>query len=621
MRKAPPGAKEPPITSDERLLLDVIDALRGADNLRDRLAGALQSGAPAVADLAYAVKVRVKEDYKVIEKIQERRAGNDDREPKPTYGVGDVTDLVGLRIITLYRLDVLDVIEALLITIDRDRSSSAPFVAGSISEVIIYSTNPTGDVQRLPGRVKELFESYGLGAVTKIEEKPSNYSSIHLLVRGRGKYRDGYRELPVEIQVRTALEDVWGQIEHSLRYKRKRLVNTDSSSPESTRVETTLRHLGALKTMIDGIAQYGDQIKLQIDELEPELRSTATKVAEEVNARLGALRDLPDEVKSKIAAAVAMARPALSGKSQSTEVRIRILRTALSELDLLVDVWDSVPGLKARTRKETRYIVTMQRALMHFQLGNLLPGASGSLQQAAELYKEMEREFPARLVVAYRLALTFDALGARTEAIAKLRDVVNRLSSKGEPTPKDHWIRAAAPRNLGVMLWEEAKSTPDTGDEGTDSRTRSLELLREAYEFTRVAHDVDVKHDPQGEEGASERIKAANNLLYYLLEYLEDGGEPCEGMDRKQVETFLEEIGGAAPSTLKSLATADTVRRAHAHLGNKELELEAAWAVVRLGSKSPSPRPAIVREALRAAERSLSLASPVRVARDEEPET
>lgn len=354
-------------------MLDVVEALHGAENLRERILGSLQSGTPSVTDLAYAVKARVKEDYKVVEKVKERRTGDAHREARPTYGVGDITDLVGLRIITLYRLDVLEVIEALLVTINRDRSSSSPFVADSVSEVVIYSTNPTGDVQNLPGRVKELFEAYGLGHVTRIEEKPSNYSSIHLIVRGRGKYRDRYRELPIEIQIRTALEDVWGQIEHTLCYKRKRLMNTDAGSPESMRLETTLRHLGALKTMIDGIAQYGDQIKLQIDELEPELRSTATKVAEEVGARLGSLRDLPDAVKSEIAGAVAIAKPALSGELQSPDARIRVLRQALATLDTLSDAPETLPNLKPRTRKEMRYIVTMQRALLHFQLGNLLP--------------------------------------------------------------------------------------------------------------------------------------------------------------------------------------------------------------------------------------------------------
>jgi hypothetical protein len=228
------------------------------------------------------------------------------------------------------------------------------------------------------------------------------------------------------------------------------------------------------------------------------------------------------------------------------------------------------------------------------------------LQRAAELYKKMEQEFPLRLVVAYRLALTFDALGARTDAISKLRDVVQRLGVKGEPTPKDHWIRSAAPRVLGVMLWQEAKSLRDVSADSASPDERALDLLKEAYELTLIAHNVAVGSDPQGYEATPERIKAANNLLYFLLEYLEAGGAPQEGMDRDQVRSFLTEIGGASPAELQSLATADTARRAHAHLGNTPLELEAARAVVRLGSKAPLPRPAIVREALRAAERALS---------------
>lgn len=229
------------------------------------------------------------------------------------------------------------------------------------------------------------------------------------------------------------------------------------------------------------------------------------------------------------------------------------------------------------------------------------------LQRAAELYKQMEQEFPSRLVVAYRYALTLDALGARTEATAKLRDVVRRLATKGEPTPKDHWIRAAAPRNLGVFLWQEAKSIPEAGEEGEAPDARILALLKEAYELTEQAHDVDVRNDPQGDEGTPERVKAANNLLYFLLEYLEAGGVTDPSTDEDKVKAFLQEIGGDSPAELKSLARADTARRAHAYLGNVELEIEAARAVVRLGSKAPVPRPAIVREALRAAERSLAM--------------
>lgn len=610
-----------PLNSDERLLLDVVEALRGADNLRERLLGALHSGTPAVADLAYAVKARVKEDYKVVDKIRDRRRGGPDQPAKPGYGVSDVTDIVGLRIVTLYRLDALEIIRALLETIEADRSASAPFVAGSVSEVKIYSTNPTGDVQKLPARLEELFHSHGLASATSIAEKPSNYSSIHILLRGRGKYRDGYREVPVEIQVRTALEDVWGQIEHSLKYKRRAMRSTGASSNVDARLATTLSHLGALKTMIDGIAQYGDQIKLQIDELEPDLRYSSSRSAEEPNARLAAQRDIAAEVVSEVAAAFAEAKPGLTDQSLTVSARLRSLRSALSQLEAVADQEPTLT-LRPKSRKELVYVVTMHRALIHFQLGNLLEHGEGQLNRALELYGEVEVEFPARLVVAYRRARALDSLGRRDEAIDRLRHVLDRLGARGEPTPKDHWIRSAVPRNLGVLLWEAANARTQGADGAAGGP--AMDLLREAIEVTWTAQRAEVTEDPLAPSGSSEKARATNNLLYYLIEYVEAGGDSRDGMDGAAIRSALDELGIGDLGSIRSLSVADTVRRAYGHLGDRVLEQAAAARVVALSASTTGPRSVVIREAVRAAERILGNArvgpTEIPVAAPEEPE-
>jgi ppGpp synthetase/RelA/SpoT-type nucleotidyltranferase len=588
------------VTADERLVLDVVEALRGADNLKDRLLTALQSGTPAVSDIAYAVKARVKEDYKVVDKIIDRRSGKSDRPAKPNYRVSDVTDIVGLRIITLYRLDALEVIEALLTAMERDKSASAPFVANSISEVIIYTANPEGDVQKLPKLLQELFKDHGLGAVTKIDSRSTNYSSIHVVARGRGKYREGYRELPIEIQIRTALEDVWGQIEHGLKYKRKRIAVTDDASGAERRLTTTLDHLGALKTMVDGIAQYADQIKLQIDELEPELRYSASKSAEDPSARLAALKDLKPEIQAEIARAIGEARPGLVDANLPQARRVAILRSALSHLEAVADEIPTIADLSQKSRKELRYIVSMQRALAHFQLGNLIESGDRQLGRALALYTEVERDFPDRLIVAYRLARTLDALGARDDAIGKMRDVVGRLSEKG-PLPEDHWVRAAAPRGLGVLLWEsvDLKSLSGPADAST------LNVLREAYHLTEAAHAVTVFDDPLSGAALSERARAANNLLYYLLEYLEVGGPPVSGMEESDLIRLLGEITTTPIEEVQSLSMADTMRRAFAHLNDRDQERAAARQVITLAATGPTPRAPIIRDAVRNAERTL----------------
>lgn len=602
------------MSGDERLMLDVVEALRGADNLKERLLAALQSGTPAVADIAYAVKARVKEDYKAVEKILDRRRGSSDRPARSSYDVGDVTDIVGLRIVTLYRLDALEVIEALLAAINRDRSPSAPFVADSISEVIIYTANPEGDVQKMPARLRALFDEHGLGHVTKIDGRPTNYSSIHLLARGRGKYREGYREVPVEIQVRTALEDVWGQIEHGLKYKRKDVAATEDASGTARRLATTLDHLGALKTMVDGIAQYADQIKLQIDELEPELRYSTSRPAEDPSARLAAIKDMPPARRAQFAQVIGEARPGLVDTSLPAPRRVAILRLALSRLEELADLMPTLPGLSPRSHKELRYIVGMQRALAHFQVGNLIESGDRQLGRALAIYKDVEHEFPDRLIVAYRLARTLDALGAREDAITKLRVVVARLMEKN-PVPEDHWVRAAAPRGLGVLLWESVALRP--GNDGSQKPDPAkLATLREAYELTLMAHEAEVVDDPLSGDATSERARATNNLLFYLLEYLEAGGPPAPGLEEADVRRLLSELATTPIAEAPSLSFADTLRRTFAHLGEEENERAAARRVIELAIADPSPRSPVVRDAVRIAERTLERSGTVTYAVD-----
>jgi len=566
-----PSPDQSPVTSDERLLLEVYHALRGADSLRERLTTRLQTGTPAVADLAYAVTTRVKEDYKIVEKVKAKRAD------RPSYGVADVSDLVGLRVITLYRMDIVQVLEALLDTIARDTLDDDVFISGSIAEALIYSTNPNGDAQELPKRVKALFEGRGIAA--EIVERPSNYTSIHIVVKGRGRYRDGYCALPIEIQVRTALEDFWGQIEHGLKYKRRRVENVR----DEQQLETSLSHLGVLKTLIDGVGQYADQIKLQIDEIETGLRYGSSRSAEEPNVRLRTLKDLPEDLRNRIEVAIKAAQPVLEKSSGKPRERIGSLSELATRLQALDDEVDAAAGFQPRTRKEVSYVLTMQRALVHFQLGNLIAEGEPEIQRALQLYREMEAKFPKRLVIVYRIARTLDALGHRGEAIDKLRALVIALGAKGEPIPKQHWIRSAAPRVLGVLLWEEAEAL--RGGYGAERGTagpKAIELLNEAFSVTRDARQTKVKEDPEDLSSSTERAKASNNLLYYFLEVVEGGGAAPEGTGEAEVRQYLQEMRADDPSTMNDHQFADTARRAYLHLGDGEKARLAAEKLLEL---------------------------------------
>lgn len=166
----------PSVDDDNQLDLDTMDVLRGTTELRNRLLLEMSTGTPSISELAYAVKVRIKEDYKIVEKVKSKRVKT------PDYCVKKLRDVLRLRIVTLYRLDALTIIPALL---DKIRSSNldphALFVPNSLEEVKIYSTNPRGDAQGLVSRIQEIFSARGLKDKVKIEDTPSNYTSIHMV--------------------------------------------------------------------------------------------------------------------------------------------------------------------------------------------------------------------------------------------------------------------------------------------------------------------------------------------------------------------------------------------------------------------------------------------------------
>jgi ppGpp synthetase/RelA/SpoT-type nucleotidyltranferase len=559
------------LKSDPELELATIDALRGANELRDRLLLAVSTGTPAVSDLAYAVKVRVKEDYKIQDKVLLKRKKN------PDYAVCNLRDVVGLRVITLYRLDALAIIPILVDLIQSGSDETSLFKPNSLEEIIIYTTNPKGDAQSLASRLMSWFTTRGLADIASVDDSPFNYTSIHLVAWGRGKYRDAYRDIPVEIQVRTAFEDVWGEIDHALKYKRTRAVESESHNL-AERLQTSLAHLNVLKTMIDGIAQYADQIKLQITELDNDrLRSEVVKSIEEPLVRLGPLRDLPVWLREAVEAGYNRVRPALeAGSKLDPDEKLSILQAGLGKLNVAADMLETAQGLSKKTKRETGYVISMQRALVLFAIGNLGEGGAAQLDEASRIYADMEHQFPNRLVIKYRQAKVLDASGSRADAIEKLRQVQAQLLVERETTPKHHWLRAATPRVLGVLLWEEADALRRLDDEtGKDQHlARRLTLLKEAFEVTKHAHEMQVKEEPASASAPTEHAKAANNLLYYALEYLEQA--PAEAvlsdtvLNADLVRGYLTDLGANDLGAINDIRLLDTAMRAFRYLDDAE---------------------------------------------------
>ncbi|HIP26216.1 MAG TPA: hypothetical protein EYG80_00990 [Flavobacteriaceae bacterium] len=122
-----------------------------------------------------------------------------------------ITDLIGLRIVCLFEQDIIVIYRFLLDMFKRD--------VYELEEVLIFGWKKDSIVKKTYF-AKELqkHEKYN-NIQFRDEPRESGYQSIHFV----GTYQDFDENIkyPFELQLRTLLQDAWGELEHQLAYKQK----------------------------------------------------------------------------------------------------------------------------------------------------------------------------------------------------------------------------------------------------------------------------------------------------------------------------------------------------------------------------------------------------------------
>ncbi len=153
----------------------------------------------------YLTRSRMKKAESVFLKLKRKKG-------KYANGMKDMKDLFGVRVITLFEEDVFSVFERILRKIYKNTPPDERWKKYSVQAVKVYN---------FPGReisIRETIDSYN--PATKFDpneemKKPSGYSSIHLEIICKTASKD----IAIEVQLRTMLQNVWGEIEHTLSYK------------------------------------------------------------------------------------------------------------------------------------------------------------------------------------------------------------------------------------------------------------------------------------------------------------------------------------------------------------------------------------------------------------------
>ena len=138
----------------------------------------------------YLTKSRIKSINSIFLKIKR----------KSCKSLDEITDYAGLRILCLFEQDVFDVHEFLISKLADGKYE--------LSEFKIYNWDNKHDAGILKDIVDSKFENYEYDP----SPKSSGYKSLHYIVKRHNHV--------FEVQLRTLLQDVWGELDHALSYKK-----------------------------------------------------------------------------------------------------------------------------------------------------------------------------------------------------------------------------------------------------------------------------------------------------------------------------------------------------------------------------------------------------------------
>lgn len=532
-----------------------------------------------LADSCYAYKLRTKSESKLLEKRDRKR-----RE-KPSYSLADITDVVGLRLVALFKGDMADLFESTLrAMLHTNGVSPNPLRKGIPEEVVIYKGHAAFD--DLVPRIKELTSNLCPDLMVLERNSREGYSSIHLVTRlemststasvcptGRN-----YR-IPLEIQIRTVFEDAWGEIDHKYGYV---IRSGKESGQPINNPEHVLSHLKVLKRFSDACMEYAESIRQEAVGAPVEaVRPTAViSVAsdDDILRRFSALCVAQDLIECY--------QVARQRKEDATELRKRernegdklLLESAEMFRELGNDIVQdgSSPEALAAGMRLFYYYVRMNEALCL-----MATNVRDNVLAAHHIYKTLESHYSEFPLLKMRAGQAFGKLGQVAPALTRLREagvaaaqIAKQVAENGGAWPDelprtdyDHLVRVQ-PKLVGYHIWLQILALKH-GHE-----IEKADLFFQAYDVTSQSIES-VTEDPE------ELASIHNNLLYYAIGYLsrahlitgDTREKSLEAALDKHIEFLEERAHRGIPHSVNTL---DTLMKAYSLRGKGDAACHAA---------------------------------------------
>jgi|GEM_PF-3586143 len=463
------------------------------ESILDSLEYTLTAARDAKEVPIYLTKGRIKQPESAYLKFK-RKSRND-----PTQ----ITDWIGFRVLCLFQQDLYDAFTYLfdLLTNKKDTSSKSKSKIShfELKEIIIFNW-PEERANRL---IESIKKSLGTTKATTLKTTPrgmdiaytfkdnkndehvisfkvtkeargTGYQSVHFVANA--KCEKGI-SVSCEIQLRTLLQDVWGELEHALSYKKGKIHPHISNSFELLSTE-----LHAKDELVSQLRDIRDQETALV-----RYSSKSSGPSRWLNYPDAILGNIPQDAKDALLTIESHCKNRSTCKStdqwqnQATEL-LKTLEVALG-----------------KESDSTIYILSMEKALLAYSKGDLLEAQN--IYEAVRSTEFGEKQwFPLFRLGAIYLAQEKigQALVAFDQAEERMKDAIG-----GEID------RYYAKVGLAYSYWSLAKEFLPIAIKKMED---GGELIKEIVKNTE-------EEEPINEEKLSVIFSQANNLCFYYLEH------------------------------------------------------------------------------------------------------
>ncbi|PKN52754.1 MAG: hypothetical protein CVU55_05900 [Deltaproteobacteria bacterium HGW-Deltaproteobacteria-13] len=433
----------------------------------------------------YSTKFRIKKPGSVYLKKKRKKKN-----------LEEINDYAGMRVLCLFEQDIPE-LHKYLLQIYKDKSYN-------LVEVKIYNW-PRDEYPEFNSKIDSYLEESKYNEIkAKNVSKGSGYKSIHYIIQ----FSKSRKDHPIEIQLRTLFQDVWGELEHSLSYKQgavhphikecfdllakdieanDNLMNhlKEIHNNEKFREMYSVQSAGPFK-YLDYDVNLVEKIKEKSNSSDP-CDSYIKFVSEKANNHVRS--DLWIEDAKKLFEQMSMSF------DRQIEYKISHEKTLSKDVEIFA------------------YFFDMEAAFLKF--------CEGNLEDALAMYNKCQKKFPKYYVPYFRAGEILFIMAEYPEAISAF-DIAKTLMK--DDTLAYH-NRYKVKSKIAHVYWQ-------LGPEYIDY---AIENIRKAEEFFCCA--------PEGTFNEKHKRALKNNVTYYLLEkyiYFRMNPEEIE----KNFSEFYKELNG-----------------------------------------------------------------------------